>query len=72
SRKILYEIVTLFLLSPRRHVRLICFSYYNLPNPPYNPPHKVALGACLHQFLELIHFLYPHNLRYDYNLATAQ
>ncbi|MCI2792496.1 transposase, partial [Staphylococcus pettenkoferi] len=38
----------------------------------YNKHHKVAIGACMNQFLEVIHFLYKHNLRYDYNLATAQ
>ena len=71
-RKILYEIVSLFLLNQHRHENHICDYYYKQKNPPYNKHHKVAIGACMNQFLEVIHFLYKHNLRYDYNLATAQ
>ena len=66
------EIVLLFLLNQHRYQNHICDYYYKQKKPPYNKHHKVAIGACMNQFLEVIHFLYKHNLRYDYNLATAQ
>lgn len=71
ARKILYQIIELIIINQRRYQNHICDYYYKLKKPPRNKSHRVAIVACINKLLKVTHYLYTHNLRYNYRLATT-
>ncbi|PCF70690.1 hypothetical protein B4W71_11970 [Staphylococcus delphini] len=71
ARKILYQMVELFIMNQHRQQNHICDYYYKLKEPPYNKHHKVAMIACVNKLIKVMHYLNTTNSRYDYERATS-
>lgn len=70
ARKILYQMVELFIMNQHRQQNHICDYYYKLKEPPYNKHHKVAMIACVNKLIKVMHYLNTTNSKYDYQRAT--